>query len=99
MFSVIIFVLLSSQDGFSLKWHKDILGKEHAPAIYNGIFSTVAFLIGAGASILSGFLGMKIAVYANGRTALEARKGVAAAFMTGTTQVLTAVRSACCFQE
>ena len=83
VFSAVIFVLLSSQDGFSLKWHKDILGREHAPAIYNGIFSTLSFLIGGGASILSGYLGMKIATYANGRTALEARKGVAAAFMTG----------------
>ena len=63
VFSVVIFVLLSSQDGFKLKWTKDITGKEHAPAIYNGVFSTIAFLIGGGASILSGFLGMKIAVY------------------------------------
>ena len=66
VFSAVIFVLLSSQDGFSLKWHKDILGREHAPAIYNGIFSTLSFLIGGGASILSGYLGMKIATYANG---------------------------------
>jgi Na+/H+-translocating membrane pyrophosphatase len=33
-------------------------------------------------SILSGYLGMSIATYANARTSLEARKGVAPAFMT-----------------
>lgn len=76
--SVVIFVLLSSQDGFSREW-KD----GRAPALYNGIFSTIAFLLGAVTSILSGFLGMKIAVYANARTALEARKGVSPAFMAG----------------
>jgi H+-translocating diphosphatase len=54
-----------------------------AQAIYNGAFSTIAFLAGAITSIISGFLGMKIATYANARTALEARKGVAPAFMAG----------------
>ncbi len=49
----------------------------------NGIFSTISFLLGAVTSILSGFLGMKIATYANARTSLEARKGIAPAFMCG----------------
>ncbi|GJS50765.1 pyrophosphate-energized vacuolar membrane proton pump 1 [Tanacetum coccineum] len=40
-------------------------------------FSTISvFLLGAITSIVSGFLGMKIATYANARTALEARKGL-----------------------
>ena len=82
-FSVFIFVLLSSQDGFSTKWHADSEGISHAPALYNGAFSTIAFLIGAVTSIVSGWLGMKIATYANARTALEARKGIAPAFMAG----------------
>jgi inorganic pyrophosphatase len=46
-----------------------------------GAFSTIAFLAGAATSMLSGYLGMTIATYANARTALEARKGVAPAFM------------------
>ena len=71
-------MLLSSQDGFSRDWKAG-----HAPALYNGVFSTVSFLLGATTSIVSGFLGMKIAVYANARTALEARKGIAPAFMCG----------------
>lgn len=84
IFSIIIFVLLSSQDGFSTKWHVDEhTGVKHAPALYNGIFSTIAFLVGAISSIVSGFIGMKIATYANARTALEARKGIAAAFAVG----------------
>ena len=69
LFSVVIFVLLSSEDGF------------HKKGLRNGTFSTIAFIVGAITSILSGYLGMAIATYANARTALEARKGVAPAFM------------------
>lgn len=47
----------------------------------NAGFSTIAFLLGAITSILSGYIGMKIATYANARTAVEARKGIAPAFM------------------
>ncbi|KAK9833763.1 hypothetical protein WJX74_005205 [Apatococcus lobatus] len=79
-FSAVIFVLLSSEDGFALKFHTDESGVSRAPAIYNGGFSTVSFLLGGSTSILSGWLGMRIATYANARTALEARKGIAAAF-------------------
>jgi Na+/H+-translocating membrane pyrophosphatase len=79
LFSVVIFVLLSSQDGFSTETGPD--GRK--PALYNGIFSTIAFLVGAVSSIISGFIGMKIATYANARTTLEARKGIAAAFAVG----------------
>jgi inorganic pyrophosphatase len=81
-FSVVIFVLLGSEDGFSTAWKHDEAGNKRAPALFNALFSTIAFLLGAITSIVSGFLGMKIATYANARTALEARKGVAAAFMT-----------------
>ena len=55
-------------------------------------FSTVAFLLGAVTSIGSGFLGMKIATYANARTALEARKGIAPAFMCGASPRLSRAR-------
>ncbi|KAK1379262.1 H(+)-exporting diphosphatase [Heracleum sosnowskyi] len=44
--------------------------------------SIVAFLLRALTSVLSGFLEMKIATYANARTTLEARKGVDKAFVT-----------------
>jgi inorganic pyrophosphatase len=80
VFSIFIFVLLSSQDGFDTHTHIDIHGRTIKPALYNGIFSTIAFLVGAISSVASGFIGMKIATYANARTALEARKGIAPAF-------------------
>ena len=68
-FSVLVFVMLASEDGFG------------RAGLYNGLFSTIAFIIGATTSIVSGYLGMMIATYANARTALQARKGVAPAFM------------------
>jgi inorganic pyrophosphatase len=36
-------------------------------------YTTIAFVIGAYTSILSGWIGMRIAVYANIRTAFEAQ--------------------------
>jgi inorganic pyrophosphatase len=80
-FSVLIFILLSSQDGFQTEWKEDEHGVLRAPAIYNGAFSALSFIVGAITSILSGYLGMWIATYANARTALQARKGIAPAFM------------------
>ena len=47
--------------------------------LYSG---TISFLLGAVTSVVSGFLGMKIATFANARTTLEARKGVGKAFIT-----------------
>ncbi|CAL9167650.1 unnamed protein product [Musa hybrid cultivar] len=47
-------------------------------------FSTktpLSFLLGTITSVISGFLGMKIATYTNARTTLEARKGVGKAFI------------------
>ena len=35
-FSVLIFLLLSSQDGFSTEWKADAKGILRAPAVYNG---------------------------------------------------------------
>lgn len=82
VFSGVIFVLLGSENGFSNKWQLDANGmKMHAPPLYNALFTTIAFLLGAITSIISGYLGMTIATYANARTALEARKGLAPAFM------------------
>jgi H+-translocating diphosphatase len=47
---------------------------------YSGVFSAVAFLFGGVTSILSGLLGMKIAVYANGRTAVKAAESIGEGF-------------------
>ncbi|GMH40159.1 hypothetical protein BSKO_08063 [Bryopsis sp. KO-2023] len=80
IFSVIIFILLSAENGFDDFFS---MSKKNGstPALLNGIFSTLSFLLGAGTSILSGYLGMKIATYANARTALEAKRGIAPGFM------------------
>ncbi|KAL1299181.1 hypothetical protein HN51_043598 [Arachis hypogaea] len=52
------------------------------PALATALFSTISFLLGGITSLVSGFLGMKIATYANARTTLEVRKGVGKAFIT-----------------
>jgi len=57
--------------------------RTRADEVRNGLFSMIAFILGATTSILCGYLGMKIATYANARTAVEARKGIAPAFMCG----------------
>uniref|UniRef100_A0A061R7Q4 H(+)-exporting diphosphatase n=1 Tax=Tetraselmis sp. GSL018 TaxID=582737 RepID=A0A061R7Q4_9CHLO len=81
-FAVVILVLLGSEDGFSLKPSTDKeTGMTNPPALANGFFSAVSFLLGACTSTASGYIGMRIATYANARTAVEARKGVAPAFM------------------
>lgn len=83
-FSLVIFLFLGSVKRFSTKsepctYTRDKLCK---PALANAVFSTMSFLLGALTSVLSGYLGMKIATFANARTTLEARKGVGSAFRT-----------------
>lgn len=56
-FSAVIFVLLGSEDGFSTEWQHDASGARRAPALYNALFSTIAFILGAITSIVSGYLG------------------------------------------
>ncbi|RRT48813.1 hypothetical protein B296_00035974 [Ensete ventricosum] len=83
VFAILIFIFLGSVEGFSTKSQPCTYSKDRTckPALANAIFSTLSFLLGAVTSIVSGFLGMKIATYANARTTLEARKGVGKAFI------------------
>lgn len=83
-FGVIIFLFLGSVQGFSTKQQPCNYdnAKMCKPALANALFSTLAFVLGAVTSVLSGYFGMKIATYANARTTLEARKGVGKAFIT-----------------
>jgi inorganic pyrophosphatase len=39
-----------------------------------GVFTTISFILGCGTSIVSGYLGMKVAVYSNVRTTISAQK-------------------------
>lgn len=41
---------------------------------YRGFFTTISFVLGALTSIVSGYLGMKVAVYSNVRTTISAQK-------------------------
>eukprot|EP00270_Netrium_digitus_P010673 TRINITY_DN3329_c1_g3_i1.p1 TRINITY_DN3329_c1_g3~~TRINITY_DN3329_c1_g3_i1.p1 ORF type:complete len:773 (-),score=234.31 TRINITY_DN3329_c1_g3_i1:391-2667(-) len=81
-FSLVIFLFLGSVDSFSTQWKPCDADPSTscAPALANAFFSTVAFVLGAATSTLSGFLGMKIATFANARTTLEARKSIGHAF-------------------
>jgi len=86
----VIFVFLGSAERFSARPSPCAYdpSRECRPALANAAFSAVAFLLGAATSVLSGYLGMRVATFANARTALEARHGVgrafAAAFRSGT---------------
>lgn len=83
-FAILIFLFLGSVEGFSTS-HQPCTYDETKmckPALATALFSTIAFILGGITSVISGFLGMKIATYANARTTLEARKGVGKAFIT-----------------
>eukprot|EP01026_Neomeris_dumetosa_P074041 TRINITY_DN7679_c0_g1_i2.p1 TRINITY_DN7679_c0_g1~~TRINITY_DN7679_c0_g1_i2.p1 ORF type:complete len:741 (-),score=176.99 TRINITY_DN7679_c0_g1_i2:348-2570(-) len=69
IFGGIIFVLLGSMDSF------------RTDSLKTAIFSTVSFVLGFLTSMVSGYIGMAVATYANARTSLEARKGLGPAFV------------------
>jgi len=62
--------------------------------INNGVFTTVAFLTGAITSMISGYIGMKVAVFANGRVAKAAAQNHGAAQYTAAFN--TAFRAGSC---
>ncbi|KAJ3669641.1 hypothetical protein LUZ60_011591 [Juncus effusus] len=82
IFAVVIFLFLGSVNSFSTKNQPCTYtpNKLCKSAVANAFFTTIAFILGALTSVFSGYLGMKIATYANARTTLEARNGVKSAF-------------------
>ncbi|PWA81977.1 pyrophosphate-energized vacuolar membrane proton pump [Artemisia annua] len=78
-----LFLFLGSVKGFSTQSQQCTYDVRSMckPTLATALFSTISFLLGAITSVLSGFLGMKIATYANARTTLEARKSVGKAFI------------------
>ncbi|CAI5510142.1 unnamed protein product [Closterium sp. Naga37s-1] len=82
-FSVLVFLFLGSVNSFSTSWQPCTGNPSQlcAPSLANAFFTTVAFILGALTSTLSGYLGMKIATYANARTTVEARRGIGPAFV------------------
>ncbi|GJM94669.1 hypothetical protein PR202_ga11339 [Eleusine coracana subsp. coracana] len=84
-FAAVIFLFLGSVHRFSL--HPDEPCAHHNPSLLTcrpatagAAFTAAAFLLGALTSVLSGYLGMRVATFANARAALEARRGVGPAF-------------------
>lgn len=57
-----------------------IIGTVHSWT--SAVFTVIAFVVGACTSVLCGFIGMRIAVYANARTAASALHGYGPAFVT-----------------
>ncbi|KAF6164680.1 hypothetical protein GIB67_033896 [Kingdonia uniflora] len=83
-FAVLIFLFFGSVEGFSTKLQPCTFSKDKMckSALVNAALNTVAFVLSAITSVISGFLGMKIVTSANARTTLEARKCVGKAFIT-----------------
>jgi inorganic pyrophosphatase len=81
-FAAVIFVFLGSARRFSSRPEPCAYdpSRQCRPALANAAFSAVAFLLGALTSVLSGYLGMRVATFANARTTLEARRGIGRAF-------------------
>lgn len=57
-----------------------LINDTHTPDIHEGIYTAIAFLFGAAISIISGYIGMKVATQGNARTTVSARKNIAAAY-------------------
>jgi K(+)-stimulated pyrophosphate-energized sodium pump len=58
-----------------------LIDDQHTPDVREGIFTAIAFLFGAIISILSGYIGMKVATAGNARTTVSARNNIADAFI------------------
>lgn len=66
-FGIVVLVLVGSAGNCNTRPNNNSCWKE-------GIFTAVSFFIGGITSMLSGYIGMKVAVYTNVRTACEAQK-------------------------
>ncbi|XP_039164847.1 pyrophosphate-energized vacuolar membrane proton pump 1 isoform X3 [Eucalyptus grandis] len=84
-FAILIFLCLGSVESFSTQSRPCRFDPSNMckPALATAVFSAVSFLLGAFTSVLSGFLGMKIAIYAaNARTAFKEGEGDGKAFFS-----------------
>ncbi|KAF7850420.1 hypothetical protein BT93_L5521 [Corymbia citriodora subsp. variegata] len=72
-FAMLIFLLLGSIEQFGTQSRPCKFDPSNTckPALVTAVFSAVSFLLGAFTSVLYGFLGKKIAIYTNARTALQ----------------------------
>ena len=58
-----------------------LIDDTHTEGVREGIYTAIAFLFGAIISILSGYIGMKVATAGNARTTVSARNNIADAFV------------------
>jgi K(+)-stimulated pyrophosphate-energized sodium pump len=58
-----------------------LIDDTHTPGVREGVYTAIAFLFGAIISILSGYIGMKVATAGNARTTVSARNNIADAFV------------------
>ncbi len=58
-----------------------LIDDTHTESVHEGIYTAVAFLFGALISILSGYIGMKVATAGNARTTVSAKNSIADAFL------------------
>lgn len=78
IFSIVFAIILGvTVDAVEMNPHLDFKydAEGYLPAPANLPFTAVAFLVGASTSILAGYIGMRIAVYTNTRTAFQCCKG------------------------
>lgn len=59
-----------------------LIDDTHTEGVREGVYTAIAFLFGAIISILSGYIGMKVATAGNARTTVSARNNIADAFVT-----------------
>jgi K(+)-stimulated pyrophosphate-energized sodium pump len=57
-----------------------LIDDAHTPDTREGIYTAIAFLFGGVISILSGYIGMKVATQGNARTTVSAKKDISHAF-------------------
>ena len=57
-----------------------LIDDSHTPDTREGIYTAIAFLFGGAISILSGYIGMKVATQGNARTTVSAKKDISHAF-------------------
>ena len=57
-----------------------LIDDPHTPEVNEGIYTAISFLLGCVISIVSGFIGMRIATIGNARTTTAAKNSIAEAF-------------------
>ena len=83
VFGSIIFLLVGSADNCgTITLVNGIMEETNGSCWSNGIYTTVSFVLGGLTSMISGYIGMRVAVFSNVRTTIGAQIGWKEAFNT-----------------